>query len=106
MIPLRITTRNTHVTDGLEEMIGQRLKRLETVAPRLVHCEVRLEGPHGREREVTARIDLHLPGAEIVATGRDTRNGVAVRVAFDSVRRQLTGLVDRRHDHRIAVGAS
>jgi ribosomal subunit interface protein len=92
-IPLHITVRNLPHSPALEERVREGAAKLEEFHPRIVSCRVAIEESgmhhrHGRQFEV--RIDVRVPGEEIVANrshGEDVY--VAVRDAFNAVRNQL-----------------
>ena len=96
-------------SDALEADIRSRVQDLEEICDRISSCRVVIEEPHrhhdqGRLFEV--RVELHVPGHEIVA-GRfpaDRRAEhqdahVAVRDAFLAAQRQLEHYVGRRRSH-------
>jgi cold shock CspA family protein/ribosome-associated translation inhibitor RaiA len=96
--PLQITFRHMAPSPALEARIRARIAELERVFERIVACRVIVEAITTRRQQGTlfdVRIDLTLPGREI-AIGRDpgVNRGhvdaqVAVRDAFDAVRRRI-----------------
>ena len=93
-------------SDALEADIRSRVQDLEEIFDRVTSCRVVIEEPHrhhqqGRLFEV--RVELHVPGHEIIA-GRSPADGrsehqdahVAVRDAFLAAQRQLEHYVGRR----------
>ncbi len=96
MIPLKVTTRNGHSSKRVEEEIRRKLERLESIHPRIMRCEVALEGPNGRAHDVVARVDLVMPGAELVAHSRAAQKLAALRDAFHAIRRQMEAVIERR----------
>jgi ribosome-associated translation inhibitor RaiA len=99
-VPLAIEVRfhNVDRSEALEAEIRERASKLEQFAEHLMNCVVTIERPHNHHRQgnlFTARVDLRLAHAHVVAT-RDpsTRRShedvrVAVRDAFRAARRQL-----------------
>ena len=92
-IPLEISAHHFRMYDALEAIIRERAEGLEKYYPRLIRCHVTIEGPGGHHRTggpYDVKIDLSVPGKEIVVT-RQTGEDVAivVRDAFDAARRQL-----------------
>ena len=96
--PLQITFRHMAASPGLEARIRGRVGELEQFFDRIVACHVTVESRSRRQQQgtlFTVRIDLTLPGREIVAardagldhTHEDAQ--VAVRDAFDALRRQI-----------------
>ena len=96
-------------SDALEADIRARVQDLEQVFDRITSCRVVVEEPHrhhqhGRLFEV--RVELHVPGHEIIAGHfpADRRlehedAHVAVRDAFLAAQRQLEHYVGRRRSH-------
>jgi ribosomal subunit interface protein len=97
-LPLQITFRHMDASPAVEARIRQRVAELERFFDRIISCRVIVECAHPRRQQgnlFRVRIDLKLPGAEIVI-GRDpaARHAhedahVAVRDAFDAARRLL-----------------
>ncbi|HVB48491.1 MAG TPA: HPF/RaiA family ribosome-associated protein [Burkholderiales bacterium] len=91
--PLQITFRHLPRSDALEARIRERATALEEFFPHIVSCRVVVEeeSRHKQQgRMLTVRVDLHLPGHELaVNREHDQDPFVAVRDAFDALRRQL-----------------
>jgi cold shock CspA family protein/ribosome-associated translation inhibitor RaiA len=93
-VPAEIAFRNVEPTAALKDLIQEGIKSLEKVHPRLVSCRVMVEEvsrgvPH-------VRLDIGIPGSELVVNNRETpvdpssRDvATAIREAFDVARRQL-----------------
>jgi ribosomal subunit interface protein len=97
-LPLQITFRNMAPSPALEERIRGRAEELERFFDRITSCRVVVECRHRRHHQgklFEVRIDLTVPGHEIAGgrgNGADHAHEdahVAVRDAFDAVRRQL-----------------
>jgi cold shock CspA family protein len=127
--PVHVTFRNMRPQEALKEVVRERAAWLDTFYPDIVGCRVLVETPH-RHREhgqhVRVRIELSLPGEDVVVSHEPTLHAalkdveaeahhkdadievvhkyaeVAVRAAFDAVRRRLQD-VGRRQ--RAAVKA-
>jgi hypothetical protein len=106
-LPLQLTFRNLQPSGALERRVRSWATRLGHVHPEIMGCRVAIEAPHRHHRTgnlIHVRIDLTVPGAEIVV-GRDPplhhahRDPyVALRDAFRAARRQLEDQVRvRRH---------
>jgi len=107
-IPLQITFRHMEPSPALEAKVRERADELEQYHPNLTSCRVVIEPDHHHHHQGNlyhVRVDLILPGHELVA-GRESPKHqayedayVAVRDAFDSLKRQLEDLARRqRHD--------
>ena len=78
---------------AMDERIRELAQKLEEFHPRITHCHVVVNEPdkhkrHGNQFEV--RVDLHVPGRDIVATHQKNEDAyVAIHAAFDVLYRQL-----------------
>ncbi|OFW05181.1 MAG: hypothetical protein A3I61_10490 [Acidobacteria bacterium RIFCSPLOWO2_02_FULL_68_18] len=107
----------------LEALIQARVARLETFYPGIVGCRVLVDVPHrhrGHGRHVGVRIELSLPGEDVIVGHEPTTHGVledvqeethhkddeleavhkyaevAIREAFDAARRRLQDFARRQ----------
>ena len=92
-LPLQIQFLGMDRSEALEAAVRSRAARLERLAPDISACRVALElaQKHSRQgRPVSVRIDLTLPGRELVVDRvADEDAYVALRDAFDDMRRRL-----------------
>src|SRR5271169_1871362 len=68
-LPLQITFRNMKHSAEVEDWIREEAGKLETFNHRIIGCRVAIEVPHRHHRKgkpLHIRIDLTLPGKEIV----------------------------------------
>lgn len=91
--PLQITLRDIAHSMAVESIIRDKAKKLELHYPRIQGCKVvvGIPGKHKHQgKEFNVRIDLTVPGSEIVIT-RDRHEDVyvALRDAFDAAKRRL-----------------
>lgn len=121
--PVQVTFRNMQPRESLEALIRERAAWLETFHPDIVGCRVVVEVPHRhrvRGEHVHVRIELALPGEDVVVSAEPTLHStlkdfeeeahrkdddieavhkyaeVAVREAFDTARRRLQDAVRRQ----------
>jgi ribosomal subunit interface protein len=103
-VPLQITFRHMDSSDALAALIRERVEELERFCDRIISCHVVVERQHPRREGnlFRVRVDLGVPGREIVV-GRDPAAHhahedpyVAVRDAFDAVRRLVEDYVRER----------
>jgi ribosome-associated translation inhibitor RaiA len=96
--PLRITFRHMAPSDAVRARIADLVGRQERLYGKITGCHVILEAPPGHQRNGApfgVKIKLTLPGSEIHASSECTPSEghddvyVALRDAFDSVKRQL-----------------
>jgi hypothetical protein len=81
MLPLQITFRNMKHSTQVEDWIRSEAEKLETFYRKIIGCRVALEVPHRHHKKgkpLHVRIDLILPGKEIVIK----REPVAMRRPF------------------------
>jgi Sigma 54 modulation protein / S30EA ribosomal protein len=86
-VPLQLTARDVSLSQAAEEEIRAKAVDLETYDGRLTGCRVVVEGPgrHHRQAPYRVRIDLSVPGAELVVDRQaDADLPVAIRDAFDA----------------------
>lgn len=103
-VPLKITFRNAEPSEAAEQQIHRRVAELEEFYAHIIACHVIVEAEHRHHHQgrlFHIRVDLTVPG-EVVAVGRDPAAHhahedchVAIRDAFDAVRRQLEDHVRR-----------
>jgi cold shock CspA family protein len=102
--PLELSFRDVDRTDELEALVRSKIEKLERVCNYLMSARVTLERHHrssGNPFRVRVEVGV-APGHRIVGTAGDKKNigalEVAVRNAFDAVRRQLAELAERQRN--------
>jgi cold shock CspA family protein/ribosome-associated translation inhibitor RaiA len=104
-LPLEISFINLDRSAAVEKVVRQRAEALSRQCERLLKCRVAIEmvGRHHRKgRKYRARIDLKLPGRNIVVGNASESNPthedvyMAVRHAFDAARRRVQDFTRRR----------
>jgi cold shock CspA family protein/ribosome-associated translation inhibitor RaiA len=97
-IPLEIRFRGMETSAALEEAALKHAQKLERYAGSIVSCRVIIEAPHKHHRRgklYSVRVDLQVPGADVVASRGPSANHahedvhVALRDSFKAARRQL-----------------
>ncbi|MFO1058330.1 MAG: HPF/RaiA family ribosome-associated protein [Dongiaceae bacterium] len=97
-IPLQISFRDMDPSPAIEARIREKAAKLEHFFERIVSCRVVVEARNRHQRSgrlYAVRIDLRVPGAELVAGHGHARDHahedvqVAVRDAFEAIGRQL-----------------
>ena len=95
-VPLQITVLNVPHSAALEARVLKMVEKLEKLHSRIVSCRVGIEElrrHRSRGRLFHVRVDLRVPGKEIVSNHRHDKDPyLALRDAFDSLRRQLEDL--------------
>lgn len=104
-LPLQITFRGMGQSDAVEANIRERAEKLERFAGHITSCRVIVEAPHKHHIKgghFSVKIDITLPGEEIVASRHPEKRRahedvyIAIRDAFQATRRQLEDYVRRR----------
>ena len=97
-MPLQIAFRNLDRSEAIEARIRERAEKLDQYHGRIMSCRVAVEALHKHHRHGNhyhVRIDLTVPGGELVANREPDEHHaytdvyVAIRDAFDAIRRQL-----------------
>jgi ribosomal subunit interface protein len=106
-LPVQITFHNLDHSDAVEAKVREKLDKLCQFHPAIMSCRVAVEQLHRHHQQGNhfhVRVDLKLPGHELVA-GREpdlnhayTDVYVALRDAFDALKRQLMDLVRQQQD--------
>jgi ribosome-associated translation inhibitor RaiA len=92
-VPLQITVLNLPHSAALEARVRKIAEKLEKFHARIVSCRVNIEElrrHRSRGRLFHVRVDLRIPGKELVSSHRHDKDPyLALRDAFLSLRRQL-----------------
>ena len=93
-IPVQIKFLNIPASDAVEAEIRKRADKLQQFSDRIQRCDVIVEtsGKHKQQgHQYEVRIDLSVPGAEIVLNRTHSNENiyVAVRDAFDAATRKV-----------------
>ncbi len=99
-IPLQITTRNLDLSEATKAELRKRAEKLDNFFDRITRCRVTVEVPHRFKKqamnalEYNIRIDMTVPGREIVIKNRPDKDlDIAIRDAFDAAQRKLEDYV-------------
>ncbi len=96
--PIQIIFRNIAPSESVEARVREKAEKLERITDNILACRVTIEVPHKHHHKgltYQVRIDLTIPGNELVVSRDPGLNHahediyVAVRDAFNAVRRQL-----------------
>ena len=106
MIPVEVTFRNIGHSDAIAAAVRERAEKLDKFHPRITSCRVMVETLHRRPRTAgtvyRVRVDVRVPGGEVVAHDEPPPQRfhedvyIAIRDAFDRVRRELEDLARRQ----------
>ena len=91
-VPLQITLRNLSPSSALTERIRRKVAKLEALGRHVIGCSVTVDAPHrhsDKGRQFSVRLDLRVPGREIVVTREHHEDVyIALRDAFDVAARE------------------
>lgn len=92
-LPLQITFKNIPSSAVMENHITEKASKLDRFYERIMSCRVVVDSPQRRHRRgklYDVRVDITIPGKEIVVTREDNQDAyVALRDAFDAAYRKL-----------------
>ena len=105
-LPLTIATHDVTLTPPIEQLIQEKAAKLERFHSRIVGCRVTVEGPEGHHKNgghYRIRIELSIPGNDIVVNHKDGETlPAAIREAFEAAQRQLDAREELRRSERRA----
>jgi ribosomal subunit interface protein len=106
-LPLQITFRNMQPSEAVEAKIRERAEKLDKYHDHIMSCRVVVE-PHHKHHHMgnlyQVSVDVKVPDGELVANREPDEHHsyvdvyVAIRDAFDSMRRQLEDYARRRRN--------
>lgn len=97
-LPLQVVFRNMRQSPAMEEIIEQKVAKLEQTFDRIISCRVTVEMPHRNHRKGNAfavKIDISVPQKEIVINTESTKEeesadlSVVLKRAFNAATRRL-----------------
>ncbi|MFY9821406.1 MAG: HPF/RaiA family ribosome-associated protein [Thermoanaerobaculia bacterium] len=99
-IPMEVSTRDVTLSPQIEAELRKRADKLERHYNRVTSCRIALERPTGNHHHdggpYRVRVDVTVPGTELVADKQGEEIFIAIRDAFDAAERQVEAFVDRR----------
>ena len=104
-LPLQITFRNLGRSEAIEAKVRERAEKLDKYCDQIMSCRVIVDAQHKhhhRGNHYQVRVDVTVPDAELVANREPDEHHaytdvyVAIRDAFDVIRRQLEDYGRRR----------
>lgn len=104
-VSLQLTYHNMDPSPAVEKAVREKADKLEQFSEQIMACHVTVDAPHKHHQKgklYSVLVELHVPETEIVASRNPSGNHahedvyVAIRDAFNSVRRQLKEYEQRR----------
>ncbi len=99
-LPVHVTLRDIAPSEAVEGYIRERAAKLDAFYDKIMGCRVVVEAPvrhHRKGGPFKVRIDLTVPGDELVVNRQSDEDlYVAIREAFDAIRRRLEDYARRQ----------
>ena len=98
-LPFELRQKNVTLPPAMAEEIRERAEKLDHFFDRIMRCRVTVEGSgnHHRQGNYTVKIDLTVPGTELVVGKHAAANlELALKDAFEAAARRLEDHVRRR----------
>lgn len=100
MMPIQITIRDIPGSQALEEHIRKKAEKLTQFYQQIQSCHVVVDLPQKHKHQgklFSVHIDLGVPGKELVVDSKQNEDVyIAVRDAFNALRRQIGDYAHRR----------
>ncbi|MBE0480138.1 MAG: HPF/RaiA family ribosome-associated protein [Dehalococcoidia bacterium] len=111
-VPVKITYRGLEKTDAIENLVREKVDKLEQVHGHIISCRVVLEERHKSMqtgKPYLVRVEVAVPPGQFVIGERESTRpereeplSTLIRNAFEATRRQLADLAERqRHEVKI-----
>lgn len=97
-LPIQITFHQLERSEAVAENVREHAQRLEKYFDGIVACRITIEAPHhhhASDNQFRVRIEASVPGDKLIASREPDKHHaytdvyVAIRDAFDAMRRQL-----------------
>lgn len=107
-VPLEVVLRNVEHKKEIEDVIYEKIAKLEQVCDHVTSCRVLVEqNPSHQNKHFSyhIRVDVHVPPHHEIIVKRDSGRNVhdslpaVLREAFIAARRQVEGIVERQKRH-------
>lgn len=108
VLPVEVRFRNMRSSEAIEAAVREHADKLDRFHPRITSCRVMVEALHRRHEKGVVfhvRVDVTVPGHELVAKSEPAPHHlhedvfIAVRDAFDEIRRELQDEIRRRRGY-------
>ncbi|MFU8805429.1 MAG: ribosome hibernation-promoting factor, HPF/YfiA family [Bradymonadaceae bacterium] len=109
-VPVEIAFKNVEQSDAVEALVRERVAKLGKYFRQIISCRVAIEAPHRAPnesvREFNVRVDMSVPGNELVVSRNPGDNRthqdvyLAIRDAFNAAERQLKDYSSKLRENR------
>jgi ribosome-associated translation inhibitor RaiA len=92
ILPVQISFRNLQPSKAVEERIQQETDKLNTFYDRITSCRVMVEAQHRHHKwgkPIHVRIELGVPGGELVVKSKPSMAGIPVRGTEEKTVKQM-----------------
>ncbi len=106
-IPVEITYRDVQKSEEIENLIYEKVEKLERICGWMIRCNVTLEQPQKHQRSgnpYRVRIEITIPPGHELIVKREAGEGdmhdslaTVIRQAFDAARRKVQDQVEKQH---------
>ncbi len=113
-VPLELTFRWVERTPALEQLIRERVDRLERYCDYITSCRVAVEHPQEHVREGSGwrvRVEVHIPpGHDLVARKEPADEPIhtdlkkVIKDTFEAMERQVKELVQKQRNYEVKLG--
>ena len=102
--PLQVRFLGLQPSDAVEAAVREKAAKLDHLFPEIMACRVSVELTHKHQqqgRRYAVRVDVTLPGHELVVDRIQNEDVyVAMRDAFDDIKRRMDEFTDRARERR------
>jgi len=98
-VPLELSTRRIDLSPALESELRERAAKLERHYDRITSCRIAVERASHHHQEggpYRVRVDITVPGSELVANKEGEELATTIRDAFQAAERQIEEFSQRR----------
>ena len=98
-VPLEISTRRIELSPDLEADLRRRATKMERLYDRITSCRIAVEREslhHNEGGPYRVRLDITVPGSELIADKEAEDLNIAIRDAFQAAERQVEQFSQRR----------
>lgn len=107
-VPLEIFYKDVTKTDAIEDLIQEKIAKLERMCDHIISCSIAVEKPNSTTRQrnpYRVRITMKVPPGHEIAVSKEPADNekddplpTVIRNAFDAVERQLKKLVQMQRE--------
>lgn len=106
-VPLQITFQHAEMIPEIDKLIRAEVAKLDRYHARIMSCRVKVEQEAGRHsgNRWTVRLDITVPGGEVVVQGEPSVSGAARQMKQAAMRKGMETKKERQILHRVVRDA-